>query len=108
MSHDKIPDDILWHQSGVNREGAPFVQLIRGMAVIAQMSVAEARDHARAMIEAAEAAETDAFIYKWVMEHVGAGEQQAAGLLQDFRRYRAGLTGKREGPQRPDDWVMPK
>jgi len=108
MSDNKIPDDILWHQSGVNAKGEPFVQLLRGTAIVGQMSTTEARDHAQAMLEAAEAAETDAFILKWVREHVGAGDEQAVGLLADFRRYRSMITGKREGPQRSGDWVMPE
>ena len=107
MSDDKIPSDILWHQSGVNSRGEPFVQLLRGETIIGQMSVTEARDHARAMTEAAEAAETDAFVFQWVTKMVGAGPEQAAGLLADFRRYRAEVTGKREGPQNPREWVMP-
>ena len=107
MSDEKLPNDILWHQSGVNRKVEPFVQLIRGDTVIAQMSVTEARDHARAITEAAEAAETDAFIMRWVVEHVGAGPSEAAAMLVDFRHYRTKVTGKREGPQNPRDWVMP-
>ncbi len=105
MSDEKLPDDILWHQSGVNPQGEPFVQLLKGGKVIGQMSVTEARDHARAMTEAAEAAETDAFIFTWVIKQVGAGPQQAAGLIADFRRYRAEVTGKREGPTNPREWV---
>jgi len=108
MSDEKLPDNILWHQSGVNQKGEPFVQLLRGTEIVGQMSVAEARDHARAMTEAAEAAETDAFVFQWVTKQVGAGPQQAAGLLADFRRYRAEITGKREGPTNPRDWVKGK
>jgi hypothetical protein len=108
MAEEKLPDDILWHQSGVNQKGEPFVQLIRGEEVIAQMSVEQARDHARAITEAAEAAETDAFIFQWVLHKAGAGPEQAVGLLADFRKYRAEVTGKREGATSPTDWVMPK
>lgn len=99
--------DTLWHQSGVNPEGEPFVQLIKGKEVLAQMTTAQARDHAQAMLDAAEAAETDAFVYTWVIEHVGAGPEQAAGLLTDFRRWRAAHAGKREGPRHDQDWVLP-
>jgi hypothetical protein len=108
MAEEKVPDNIIWHQSGINQKGEPFVQLLRGTDIIGQMSVQEARDHAQAMIEAAEAAETDAFIYQWVIEHVGAGVEQAGGLLVGFRRYREQMTGKRQGPTNPRDWVKPK
>jgi len=104
----KLPDDVLWHQSGVNPKGEPFVQLIRGDKVIAQMSPEQARDHGHAIIEAAEAAEQDAFIYDWVLNRVGSGQEQAAGLLVDFRKYRSERTNKKGGPTRPDDWVSNK
>lgn len=98
-------EPVLWHQSGVNAKGEPFVQLILGEKVIAQMDVAQARDHGMAIVEAAEAAETDAFVYQWVLEHVGGGPAQAAGLLVDFRKYRAEVTGKRHGATSSRDWV---
>lgn len=107
MADEQLPDDILWHQSGVNSKGEPFVQLLRGNRVIGQMSPQEARDHAQAMIEAAEAAEQDAFIRDWVMTKVGAGEAQAAGLIADFRQYRRERTGKRGGPVSKREWIMP-
>jgi hypothetical protein len=107
MPDDKLPDDVLWHQSGVTQKGEPFVQLIKGTTVIAQMDVEQARDHARAVLESAEAAEQDAFIFDWVVNQVGSGPQQAMGLLVDFRKYRAERSNKRGGPHRPGDWVMP-
>lgn len=107
MANEKLPDDVLWHQSGINAKGEPFIQLLRGTAVIAQMDPEQARDHARAILEAAEASEQDAFIFDWVMNRVGSGQQQAAGLLQDFRQYRRERTGKSSGARSPRDWVMP-
>lgn len=107
MPDEKIPDDILWHQSGVNQIGEPFVQLIRGTQVIAQMDPQQARDHGQAILEAAEAAEQDAFIFDWVVNRVGSGVDQAAGLLQDFRQYRRERTGKRGGPVNAREWVPP-
>ncbi len=106
-SGEQLPDDILWHQSGVNAKGEPFVQLLKGRKIIGQMTPEEARDHARAITEAAEAAEQDAFIFDWVCNQVGSGPEQAAGLLRDFRAYRLKRTGKRGGPSDPKDWVMP-
>ncbi|HEU0142919.1 MAG TPA: hypothetical protein VFQ79_24580 [Bryobacteraceae bacterium] len=59
MNPNKEPDnyDILWHQCGVSPRGEPFVQLLRGDQIIGQMSPEQARDFARAITEAAEAAE---------------------------------------------------
>lgn len=97
----------LWHQSGVNKKGEAFVQLILDGKIIAQMEPGDARDHARAITEAAEAAEQDAFLFDWVCNQVGSGPEQAAGLIADFRRYREARTGKKGGPSDPTDWVMP-
>lgn len=107
MSEEKLPDNVLWHQSGINRKGEPFVQLLRGTEIICQMDTQQARDHAQAILESAEAAEQDAFIFDWVINKVGSGKEQAAGLLVDFRKYRAERTGKHGGPTKPSDWVMP-
>lgn len=105
---DDSKEQILWHQSGINPKGEPFVQLLLGEKIVAQMSVEQARDHAKAMIESAEAAEQDAFIYDWVINKVGSGPAQAAGLINDFRKYRAERTGKSQGPTNARDWVMPE
>jgi hypothetical protein len=100
-------EQVLWHQSGINSQGEPFVQLLQGEKVIGQMTPLEAREHAQAILEAAEAAEQDAFIYDWVLNRVGGGMAQAAGLLRDFRQYRRERTGKSSGPRHSRDWVMP-
>lgn len=92
-------ENVIWHQSGVNRQGEPFVQLIRGTEVIAQMSIGQARDHGAAMIESAEAAEQDAFLVHWLKAKVGVGDPEAAGMLKDFRDYRRETTGKRSGQE---------
>lgn len=47
-------------------------------------------------------------VYKSLIDHVGAGEEQATGLLIDFRRYREKRTGKSQGPTNPNAWVMPQ
>lgn len=98
---------VLWHQSGINRKGEPFVQLLLDQEIIAQLTPELARQHAQQITEAAEAAEQDAFLFDWVRRKVGAGPEQAAGMIADFRRYRAERTGKSQGPTRPSDWVMP-
>jgi hypothetical protein len=102
------PQNVLWHQSGVGKDGEPFVQLLMDQKIICQMDVAQARDHARVVLEAAESAEQDAFIYDWVLNRVGSGQTQAAGLLQDFRQYRRERTGKSTGARTPRDWIMPE
>lgn len=105
---DKSPQNrTLWHQSGVSPTGEPFIQLLLDEQIIAQLSPEMARDHARAILEAAEAAEQDAFIMAFAQKRIGLDFTQAGRLLMDFRAYRAELTGKSQGPSNPRDWVMP-
>ena len=96
MSED---EGILWHQSGVNRDGEPFIQLIRNDQVIAQMSVSQAREHGLAILEAAEAAEQDAFLVQFAKDRLGVDDRCAAIILQDFRNFRRAETGKRSGQE---------
>lgn len=55
-------------QSGVSASHEPFVQLLVDGAVVTQMDPGQAREFARNLLEAAEAAEQDAFIYDWVID----------------------------------------
>ena len=73
------PDNVqIGGDSGTPGTNAPAA--MREAKIIGQMSPEEARDHAQAMTEAAEAAEQDAFIYDWVMNVGYAGRAvQAAG-----------------------------
>jgi len=97
----------LWHQPGVSPKGDPFVQLLLDEEIIAQMSPEQARDHARAVTEAAEAAEQDAFLMEFAQRKIGLGFDEAGKLLIAFRQFRAERTGKSQGPTRRTDWVMP-
>jgi hypothetical protein len=106
MSKDP-KEHTLWHQSGVAPNGDPFVQLLQDEKIIAQMSPEMARDHARAITEAAEASEQDAFIMQFAQEKIGLDFNQAGQLLIEFRNFRAERTGKSQGPTNPRDWVMP-
>lgn len=96
----------LWHQSGVNQQGEPFVQILLGERVIGQMDPSEARDHARAVTESAEAAEQDAFMLDFLQTKIGLDLPRAFSVLMEYREYRAKRTGKRGGPTSPRDWVI--
>lgn len=98
---------VLWHQSGVSPKGEPFVQLILDNEVIAQMSPEQARDHARTLTEAAEAAEQDAFLIDFGRNKLGLDREREGVLLVAFREWRAEQTGKSQGPRDKRDWVMP-
>jgi len=74
--------------------------------LIGQMDPEEARAHGLAMFEAAEAAEQDAFLYAWTMKTVGVGPVQAAGMLQEFRRWRE-ARGKKGPPGDAAEFIHP-
>ena len=97
---------MLWHQSGVNPNGDPFVQLILDEKVIAQMSPREARDHARAITETSEAAETDAFLWSFVTKNLQGTPHSAASMMMAFRRFRE-ERGKSGPPSDPAEFVHP-
>jgi len=108
MPDKKDPkEEILWHQSGVSPTGKPFVQLLKNTEIICQMSPEQARDHARAITEAAEASEQDAFIMDFFQNKIGISFEELGSILVAFREYRAQTTGKSQGPTKLRDWVMP-
>lgn len=96
---------ILWHQSGVNRKGEPFIQLLVDGEVICQLDPAAARDHAKNVLEATEAAEQDAFMLDFVKGTIGTTEEGAARLLQEFRAYRE-ARGKKEPSSDPKEFIV--
>jgi hypothetical protein len=80
------------------RDRQPYVHLVLmytdGTEEIAgQMTVAEARHHAMATLEAAEAAETDAFLVWFLEQRVGLEQGAAAALLPEFRTWREKCRG---------------
>lgn len=86
-------------------KGEPFVQLILRGDVIAQMDSTEARDHARAITEAAEAAEQDAFLVDWLQYKMDLTFDQACASLIDYRTFRE-AHGKSSGPSHPSKFVV--
>jgi hypothetical protein len=94
----------LWHQSGVNSKGEPFVQLFLDEEPISQFTVEEARNFALVFLESAEAAEQDAFMRDFILKRVGGTEVVAAGLIQDFRKWRE-ARGKKGPPSDPQEFV---
>jgi hypothetical protein len=54
-----------------------------------QLTTREARAHAQSIIEAADAAEHDAVVLRWLMDALGQDLTRAAGAIAALRRYRA-------------------
>jgi hypothetical protein len=93
----------------VNVDGEPFVQLILNGRVISQMTTFEARDHARAVTESAEAADQDAFLMGFLQDKdkIGLDLNRAALVLVDYRKWREARSRKSGGPTSREDWTMP-
>lgn len=68
--------------------GVPLVRLTLGHFA-GDLSLGEARAHALLILECAEAAETDSFLFEWVTKEFNAPEMAAAGLIDRFRKARA-------------------
>src|SRR5260370_17494646 len=84
MSDSK--EHVLWHQSGVNSKGEPFVQLIQDDVVICQLSPEEARDHAKNVLEATEASEQDAFMLSFMQQKEGLDVARPMQVIVDFKK----------------------
>src|SRR6202023_3448946 len=88
---------VLWHQSGVNKHGEPFVQLLMDDEVLCQLDPEQARDHAKNILEATEASEQDAFLFSFMQKKVGLDIQRAMAVIVDFRQWRE-ARGKKGPP----------
>ena len=108
MPDQKPKETVIWHQSGINQKGEPFVQLLKNEQIICQMTPEQARQHAHQVLEAAEASEQDSFLYNFATDEMGVKDVDAMRIIVGIRRHRAERTGKSQGPTRPTDWVFPK
>lgn len=81
---------VFWVSSGFGHNTQrPFVQVvIDALDASAQMSPAEARSLALNLLEAAEAAESDAFLVTFLRDTIGAEDRSIASILTDFRQWR--------------------
>lgn len=71
-----------------SRNKEPFVVLTWG-ANAGQLTPTEARHHARRVLEAAEAADQDAFLVHFLTDQVGLDDSHAFVTLSEFRSWRA-------------------
>jgi len=96
----------LWHQSGVNKDGEPFVHLFMDDKPLGQFTPEEARDHAKNMLEATEAAEQDAFLFHFFMKELKAPVEHAMGIIVEFRKFRE-ARGKKGPPSDRSEFMDP-
>ena len=71
------------------------------------MSAGQAREWALQILEAAEASEQDAFLIDLMRNRFDLKDGQISQMIAEFRQWRAERSGKKGGPSRPTDWVMP-
>lgn len=81
--------------------GEPRVNLTWESTRLGQLSVEEARQHALAVLEVAEAAEQDAFLFRWLQKVVGLSPQKAVLVLGEFRSTRGQWRAGGEVPDGP-------
>ena len=79
--------DTIWVASLVSATTREGVVMFTWGEKRAQLSLEEARAHARRILEAAEAAETDALLVEFA-QSTGMDERQALGMLRTFRAFR--------------------
>lgn len=63
-----------------------------------QIDAKDAITHAINVLEAAEAAQTDAFLFEFATKRLLFTEQQAAALIADFRAYRDAMLKEGSKP----------
>lgn len=68
----------------------PFVQIVWGSET-GQLSPKEARNIALMLLECADAAVSDAFVFEWGSRKINLNEEQAGTILVDFRMFRRKL-----------------
>jgi hypothetical protein len=69
------------------KTGQPIVQLEWGDKK-AQLTAEEARAHAFRVLECADAAESDLFLWEFATTTIGVTTDGAAKLMQEFREFR--------------------
>jgi len=96
----EIDSSSIWLESIVShRTGEPII-VIRWGLQIAQLPVSEARSHAMAILECADAAESDAFLVQFLKEKVKLPDDQYAPILIEFRAYREQCRNDKEKHER--------
>jgi len=84
--------DVIWVQSLIShRTQKPRIDIQLG-ELHTQMDADSAMDLATNIIEVAEGAYADAFIFNFLMEKIGVDQERAAMVIPEFRDYRAKLA----------------
>lgn len=84
-----MSDEILVKSLVGYHSGEPLVEFEWGEKK-GQLTSTEARAHALKILEAADAAESDLFLWEFATSTIGATTGGAAKLIDQFRQFRAG------------------
>lgn len=85
---EQFDGGVIWVESILShRDGQPKINLRWGNQM-AQMTPDEAREHAHGIVRCADAAESDAFLFKFFSDKIGANAAMAGQILVEFRAFR--------------------
>lgn len=104
MSKENIEEGMLYAESMFGfKSRQPIVKISYGITFEVQISPSEARHFAHSILEAAEAAETDAFMVEFIKTRVGINEDEmVAAFLNDFRKARETAQEEYEAEKRAE------
>lgn len=91
----------LWVENIVSGKSfEPLIHIKLDDIVIGQMSVDEARQHAAQVFECAEAAESDAFVFKWLSRDIIGSDQDHRDnwdqIINEFKQFRDARRASKE------------
>lgn len=86
--HEVADPGTIWIEPILSHRTKGGMVNLRWGNLSAQMEVAQAREHAHGILQAAEAAETDAFLYEHFTNNLKASAAMFTAFLQDFRAFR--------------------
>ncbi|HEY0658045.1 MAG TPA: hypothetical protein VGD05_06210 [Pyrinomonadaceae bacterium] len=92
ITNNKNNEGEIWVNSLVSgRTFEPLVEIVWGNQK-AQLSLTEARNHALYILECAEAAESDAFVFQWLTRDIiGSAQDEADNfkqIIEEFKQFR--------------------
>jgi len=82
------PSVTMWAYCGITDMGAPFVRLVRNEQPLIQVHPDAARSLGLALMESADAADQDAFMYAFWRNTFGKSHEDAMMMIGALRRFR--------------------
>lgn len=86
--HHTADASTIWMEPIISHRTKEGLVNLRWGNLSAQLPVAKAREHALSLLQIAEAAETDAFLFQYFTWHMKVRPERMGQVLQAFRAYR--------------------